>query len=104
MEDAADALEAVIDRLCEEGPTAEELERGRAEAASFIRRRMQDIGGRAFETARQVLRGRGLDFERRWAEGLRAVTAGDVREEACRYLVLDEAAELCVMPEDAMEE
>jgi zinc protease len=104
MEDAADALEAVIDRLCEEGPTAEELERGRAEAASFIRRRMQDIGGRAFETARQVLRGHGLDFERRWTEGLLAVTAEDVREAACRYLVLEEAAELCIMPEDAMEE
>ena len=104
LEEAADALEAVIDRLCEEGPTAEELERGRAEAASFVRRRMQDIGGRAFETARQILRGRGLDFERRWAEGLRAVTAEDVREVARRYLVLEEAAELCIMPEDAMEE
>ncbi|MBQ4077015.1 MAG: insulinase family protein [Mailhella sp.] len=103
MEEAADALEAVIDRLCEEGPDAEELERGRAEAASFIRRRMQDIGGRAFEAARQVLRGRGLDFERRWAEGLRAVTAEDVRDVARRHLVLEEAAELCIMPEDAME-
>ena len=104
MEDAADALEAVIDRLCVEGPSPEELERGRAEAASFIRRRMQDIGGRAFETARQVLRGRGLDFERRWLEGLRAVTAEDVRDVSSRYLVLEEAAELCIMPEDAMEE
>ena len=104
MEDAADTLEAVIDRLCEEGPSVEELERGRAEAAAFIRRRMQDIGGRAFETARQVLRGHGLDFERRWAEGLQGVTAEDVREAACRYLVLEEAAELCIMPEDAMEE
>lgn len=104
MEEAADALEAVIDRLCEEGPSAEELERGRAEAASFIRRRMQDIGGRAFETARQVLRGRGMDFARRWAEGLQAVTAEDVREAARRYLVLEESAELCILPEDAMEE
>jgi predicted Zn-dependent peptidase len=65
---------------------------------------MQDIGGRAFETARQVLRGRGMDFERRWAEGLRSVTAEDIREVARRYLVLEEAAELCIMPEDAMEE
>ncbi|MBR5883469.1 MAG: insulinase family protein [Mailhella sp.] len=104
MEEAADTLEALIDRLCEEGPSAEELERGRIEAASFIRRRMQDIGGRAFETARQVLHGRGMNFERRWAEGLRSVTAEEIREAAQRYLVLEEAAELCIMPEDAMEE
>ena len=38
------------------------------------------------------------------AEGLQGVTAEDVREAACRYLVLEEAAELCIMPEDAMEE
>ncbi len=104
MEEAADAVEAVIERLQEIGPTDEELARGRAEAAAFIRRRMQDTGGRAFETARRVLHGGETGFAQKWSEGLMAVTAEDIRDAARRYLVLDEAAELCIAPEDAMDD
>ena len=35
---------------------------------------------------------------------IKSITAEDIREVAQRYLVLEEEAEICIMPEDAMEE
>lgn len=103
LDEAAGTLEVVIGRLCEEELSEEEVARGKAAAAMLDRAREQRIEDRAFETARQLLRGRGIDFASRHAEGLQAVTAGQMLEAARRFFILEEAAELCVEPEEGME-
>jgi len=98
LDEVEDTLKDVLLRLCEELLTEEELNRSKASALAVIRARMQRLEGRAFETARQVRQGRSLDFAERWMEAVRAVSSAQVREAARTYLVLEEAAELCIEP------
>ena len=99
LDEVEDTLKDVLLRLREEVLTDEELNRSKASALSVVRARMQRIEGRAFETARQVRQGRSLDFAERWMEAVRAVSSVQVREAARKYIVLEDAAELCIEPE-----
>ena len=99
LDEVEDTLKDVLLRLREEVLSDEELNRSKASALSVVRARMQRIEGRAFETARQVRQGRSLDFAERWMEAVRAVSSVQVREAARKYIVLEDAAELCIEPE-----
>jgi zinc protease len=92
-----------IARLAANGPTDEEIERGRVQAEAQFVFRLQTVGGFGGKSdqlnAYNVLRGDpgyfAADLER-----YRAATADDVRTTAARYLAFDRRVLLGVVPRD----
>jgi zinc protease len=97
---ALDRTVAVLARARDEAASAEDLGRAKAavEAAEFLQK--QSLSDRASDAALNVLYGMGLDEPERFAERVRAVDAGALREAARRYLRNPSAAVLSARPVD----
>jgi zinc protease len=91
---------AVLDRARKEPAPAEDLERAKAAvlASEFLTK--QSLADRASDAALNVLYGMGLEEPERFAERVRAVDAGALRDAANRYLRDASAAVLSARPVD----
>ncbi|MDR2801439.1 MAG: insulinase family protein [Desulfovibrio sp.] len=98
MDAAEDGFRRIIAGLAAENLPEEELERGRNSMLGDYYRDHQTLGARSAESALLVSQRRPLDAARTMIDKAATLTADDVRELARRYLRLDEAYIVKVLP------
>ncbi len=98
VERAVATAVAEIERLCEHGVTAEELEEARAAALGSLVLSMEDQMGMAFVLRDTELFGLGLDFPAQFPAALRAVTPAQVQAAARTYIHPDRLIQIVVAP------
>lgn len=101
---ARESIAAHIERLTEEDVTAEELEKARNQKASEVIYRQETIQGRAEMLGIDMVAASDPDFTEKYIQGIRSVTAEEVREAANRYFTQDRLNTAVLRPPVAQEE
>ncbi len=89
---------AEIERFCEHGVTADELEEARAAALGSLVLSMEDQMGMAFVLRDTELFNLGLDFPVQFPAALRRVTTAEVQAAARKYIHPDRLIQIVVAP------
>ncbi len=98
MAQAEEGFRKVIEELHKKPLPEEELERGKNQMAGQYIRSRQSLGSRSQEAATLAATGRPLDAERQRIEKARKLTPKDLQELARKYLDLNKAYTLKVLP------
>ena len=98
LDKAKASFEAIVHELQQKDLPVETVARAKAVAEADYYKSRQSRATRAGEGASLVLRGKDLDHAMKKLEEMKAVTAGQMREAAKKYLDLSKAYELRVTP------
>ena len=98
LEKAKASFEAIVRELQQKDLPAETVARAKAVAEADYYKSRQSRAMRAGEGASLILQGRKLDHAMKKLEEMKAVTAGQMREAAKKYLVLERAYDMRVTP------
>ena len=100
LQDAEAAIEGEIEKVRSGAVTDDELEGARRMVVSDFIFGLQTIDAQASELAANYLFTGSYDFARRYVKGVQAVTAGDLRRVADKYLGRDKATIATIVPKN----
>ncbi|MFP3904601.1 MAG: M16 family metallopeptidase, partial [Armatimonadota bacterium] len=99
VELVTEAVEGLIEKLVAEGPTEEELERGKKMANASTQLNLQGNLARAQKIVLDELYDLGFDNYLHYADNIEQITAGDVQDAAQRLLDLSRSTVVVITPD-----